>query len=148
MTSPVPGIARVPLGRSGVTVSRLALGGGPLAGLFAPVDDRVAAGTLEAAWDSGVRAFDTAPHYGAGLSEERLGAFLRDKVRSACVVCTKVGRLLVPTDDDVEGVARFFGASRRSRVWDFSRDGVRRSLEQSCERMGLDRVDVPDPRPG
>jgi len=142
MTGPTPGIARVSLGRTGVTVSRLILGCAPLAGLFAPVEAGAAAATLAAAWDSGVRAFDTAPHYGAGLSEERLGSFLADKVRPACVVSTKVGRLLVPTDDDVEGVEGFFGAARRSRVYDYSRDGVRRSLEQSCARMGLDRVDV------
>jgi D-threo-aldose 1-dehydrogenase len=129
-------------GLDGIELNRLVLGCAPLAGLFAPVSPDTAAGALEAAWDEGIRAFDTAPHYGAGLSEERLGAFFAGKPRDQFIVSTKVGRLLVPTPDDVEGDEDFFGASQRARVRDYSGSGVQRSIEESCERMGLDRVDV------
>ena len=99
-------------------------------------------GGLIAAWAAGVRTFDTAPHYGVGLSEERLGTFLSDKPRPEFVVSTKVGRLLVPTNLDVEGAEGFYGTPRRTRVRDYSRDGVRRWIEESCQRLGLDRVDI------
>lgn len=122
--------------------SRLAVGTGPLGGLYEPVSDREAAQTLEAAWAGGVRLFDTAPHYGAGLAERRLGEFVRSRPRDEVTVVTKVGRLLVPGEaaDNDEG---FVGAPRDVvRVRDYSADGVRRSLEDSLARMGLDRVDV------
>lgn len=137
-----PGVARVPIGRTRVATTRLVLGCAPLGGLFAPVADDDAAATLEAAWDAGVRAFDTAPHYGVGLSEERLGAALRSWPREEVVISTKVGRLLVPTDEDVDGVDSFYGTPRRTRVLDYTRGGVRRSIGESCERLGIDRVDV------
>ena len=87
-----------------------------------------------------MRTFDTAPHYGAGLSERRLGAALRERPRDEYVLSTKVGRLLVPGErSDAEGFGR---EPRLARVRDYSRDGVRRSLEDSLERLGLDRVDV------
>lgn len=121
---------------------RLMLGTGPLGGLFEPVSDEAAAQTLEAAWQAGVRAFDTAPHYGAGLSEQRLGAFLQTKPRSEYLLSTKVGRLLVPADGPVEGAEGFYGTPPLTRVWDFTADGARRSLDQSLERLGLDRVDI------
>jgi D-threo-aldose 1-dehydrogenase len=97
---------------------------------------------LEAAWEAGVRAFDTAPHYGAGMSERRLGAFLQQFPRGSFTLSTKVGRLLVPTDEDVEGVDAFFGADHNLRVRDYSAEGVRRSLEESLQRLGLDRIDT------
>jgi D-threo-aldose 1-dehydrogenase len=121
---------------------RFVLGGAPLGGLYAALDDDTAAGMLQAAWDCGVRSFDTAPHYGAGLSERRLGAFLRDRPRGAYTVSTKVGRLLVDTDEDTEGVDGYHGGDRKRRVRDYSRDGVLRSLEESLRRLGLDRVDT------
>lgn len=120
----------------------LMLGTAPLGGLFEPVSDEAAAQTLEAAWQAGIRAFDTAPHYGAGLSEQRLGAFLATKPRSEFVLSTKVGRLLVPADGPVEGAEGFYGTPALTRVWDFSADGARRSLEESLERLGLDRIDI------
>jgi D-threo-aldose 1-dehydrogenase len=135
-------IAAVPLGGTTLEVGRMILGCASIGGLYSPVDADTVAEALAAAWDAGVRTFDTAPHYGVGLSEERLGAFLAGKERSEFVVSTKVGRLLVPTQDDVEGVEGFFGTPRRRRVRDYSRDGVRRSIEASCERLGLDRVDI------
>ena len=93
---------QVPLGATGVRVSRLVMGCAPLGGLFAPVAEQQARATVDAAWDLGVRTFDTAPHYGAGLSEQRLGAALRDRPRDEYVLSTKVGRLLVPTPGEAD----------------------------------------------
>jgi D-threo-aldose 1-dehydrogenase len=135
-------IAQVPLGRTGLNVTRLMFGAAPIGGLFAPVPADAARATLEAAWDAGIRAFDTAPHYGAGLSEQRLGAFLRDRPRPEFVLSTKVGRRLVPASGDVEGAEGFYGTPRFSRVRDYSRDGVLASLEDSLTRLGLDRIDI------
>ncbi|MDR7385000.1 aldo/keto reductase [Promicromonospora iranensis] len=129
---------------TGVRLTTLGLGAAPAGNLYRATTDEEAHATFEAAWAAGIRYFDTAPHYGLGLSERRLGTFLRTRPRDEVVVSTKVGRLLVPspetahrTDPDVFEVP----ASAR-RVWDFSRDGVLRSLEASLERTGLDRVDV------
>ncbi|WP_282701401.1 aldo/keto reductase [Streptomyces sp. CC219B] len=134
-----------PLGRGGVRATRLALGCAALGNLYRPVDDETAAATVDAAWDAGIRTFDTAPHYGLGLSERRLGAALRGRPRDTYTVSTKVGRLLVPYDGGGAGddLAHGFAVpATHRRVWDFSGDGVRRSLEASLERLGLDRVDV------
>jgi D-threo-aldose 1-dehydrogenase len=120
----------------------LVFGGGPIGGLYAPVSDETAAETLAAAWAAGIRAFDTAPHYGAGLSEQRTGAFLAGQPRDEFVVSTKVGRLLVPAAGDTEGVEGFYGTPPLRRIRDYSRDGVLRSLEESLRRLGLDRVDI------
>jgi D-threo-aldose 1-dehydrogenase len=130
----------VPLGRTGLRVTRFVLGCAPLAGLFAPVSEEEAQATLEEAWRLGVRGFDTAPHYGAGLSECRVGAFLAGKPHDY-VLSTKVGRLLV---EDPDGTAppEFSSESGVRRVLDYSGDGARRSLEESLERLGIDRVDV------
>src|SRR5580700_3289410 len=83
------------LGRSPVLVTELAFGGAAIGNLFSPVDDDAAAATVEAAWAGGIRTFDTAPHYGLGLSERRLGAALAGRPRGEYVISTKVGRLLV-----------------------------------------------------
>ncbi|SER50741.1 aldo/keto reductase [Lentzea albida] len=121
----------------------LGLGGSALGNLYRPVSEVDARATVDAAWLAGVRYFDTAPHYGLGLSERRLGAALAERPRSEFVISTKVGRLLEPCatggDDLAEGFA--VPATHR-RVWDFSADGVRRSLEASLARLGLDRVDL------
>ncbi|MFG3253757.1 aldo/keto reductase [Streptomyces sp. NPDC048172] len=131
------------LGRSTVEVTELGFGGGPLGGLFAPLDDGSAAAALAAAWDAGIRYYDTSPHYGLGQSERRTGAALRRRAPAAFTVSTKVGRLLVPQDpegrQDPEG---FRVPATHRRVWDFSRDGVRRSVEDSLTRTGLDAVDI------
>jgi len=121
---------------------RLVFGGAPIGGLYAPVGDEAAAATLQAAWDAGIRAFDTAPHYGVGLSELRIGDFLAGRRRGDFVVSTKVGRLLVPATGPVEGVENFYGTPALQRVRDYSADGVRRSLEDSLRRLRLDRVDT------
>jgi D-threo-aldose 1-dehydrogenase len=123
---------------------RLGFGGGPIGNLFTAVPDADARAAVDAAWQGGVRYFDTAPHYGLGLSERRLGAALRDRPREGYALATKVGRLLEPTPDAAgDDMADLFAvpASHR-RVWDFSRDGVRRSLDSSLARLGVDRVDV------
>ena len=128
----------------GNQLGRMGLGGAPLGNLFAEVSDAGATATVDAAWDAGVRYFDTAPHYGLGLSERRLGEALRHRPRDEAWISTKVGRLLVA---DPAGAARtdiegFAVPAAWRRVWDFSADGVRRSLETSMERLGTDRVDV------
>jgi D-threo-aldose 1-dehydrogenase len=135
---------RTQLGRSGVTVTRLSFGAAAIGNLFTPVTDETAQAAVDAAWDAGVRYFDTAPHYGLGLSERRLGAALRDRPRAEYTVSTKVGRLLEP-DESTNGddLANGFAVpATHRRVWDFSADGVRRSIEDSLRRLGLDRVDV------
>jgi len=136
------GLARHRLGSSSVWVTPVVLGLGPIAGLYAPVSDEDAREALEAAWGRGIRAFDTAPHYGAGLSESRLGSFICDHARSKMIVSSKVGRLLVPADSDVEGAHLFYGTPRLTRVLDFSGAGVKRSVAESCARLGTDRIDI------
>lgn len=118
------------------------LGCSQLGGLYKSMSDEEAQDLLETAWERGIRHFDTAPHYGSGLSERRLGRFLAQLPRDEFTVSTKVGRLLVETSDDVEGEYSFFGGDRRRRVLDYSADGVRRSLEESLARLGLDRIDT------
>jgi len=119
---------------------RVGLGTAPLGNLFTEVTDDDALATVEAAWDAGIRMFDTAPLYGHGLAERRLGAALASRPRAEYVLSTKVGRLLIPgTPDGADGFRVSHG-----EVWrfDFSADGVRRSLEESLERLGLDRIDI------
>jgi D-threo-aldose 1-dehydrogenase len=123
-------------------VTTLGFGGGPIGGLFAPVDDETAYGALEAAWDGGVRFFDTAPHYGIGQAERRMGEFLRQRPRESYTLSTKVGRLLVPQEAAGRTDESFEVPATHRRVWDFSRNGIHRSVEDSLDRMGLDRVDV------
>ncbi|MFE0416679.1 aldo/keto reductase [Streptomyces tendae] len=130
------------LGRTDVEVTRLAFGGGPLGGLFEPLDDRTAAQALDAAWESGIRSYDTAPHYGIGTSERRIGELLRGKPRTGFTVSTKVGRLLVPQDPQGRTDESFAVPATHRRVWDFTRDGIRRSVEDSLTRLGLDRIDI------
>jgi D-threo-aldose 1-dehydrogenase len=122
----------------------LMFGGAPIGGLYAPVSDEAAAATLQAAWDAGIRAFDTAPHYGVGLSERRIGDFLAGRPRAEFVVSTKVGRRLVPAvgPGSADGVDDFYGTPELRRVRDYSADGARRSLEDSLRRLRLDRVDI------
>ncbi|AKU18710.1 aldo/keto reductase [Luteipulveratus mongoliensis] len=130
--------------RTRVRLSRLGFGAAMLGNLYRAMDDETARETVAAAYDSGVRYFDTAPHYGLGLAERRLGDALSAYPRSDYVVSTKVGRLLVPRDvapgeRDAEG---FDVPATHDRVRDYSRDGVRRSLDSSLERMALDHIDI------
>lgn len=121
----------------------LSLGCAQLGNLYREVSDGDAGATVDGAWAVGVRYFDTAPHYGLGLSERRLGAALAERPRNAYVVSTKVGRALDRVDvvagQDDDGFA--VPATHRRR-WDFSRDGIRRSLSESLDRLGLDRIDI------
>jgi D-threo-aldose 1-dehydrogenase len=135
---------RVALGRTRVEVTRLSLGGAPLGGLFATVADEVAAATVDAAWAHGVRSFDTAPQYGLGRSEERMGRALAAHPRAQYALATKVGRLVVGSGEgDAENAGHpFADVEDRALLFDFTADAVRRSLEASLERLGLDRVDV------
>lgn len=137
---------RVPLGTTTLTVSRLGFGTVPIGGMFAPVDEETATATLRRAYDLGVRLFDTAPLYGYGLAERRAGQFLRQFPRDDFVLSTKVGRLLKsepPVDPQrlAGGSNPFHGGPALYPVFDFSYDGVMRSVEQSLQRLGLDRVD-------
>jgi D-threo-aldose 1-dehydrogenase len=125
-----------------IGLGSLVFGGAPIAGLYAPVSDEAAAATLQAAWDAGIRAFDTAPHYGVGLSERRIGDFLAGRPRAEFVVSTKVGRRLVPATGPVDGAEQFYGTPALSRVRDYSADGALRSLEDSLRRLRLDRADI------
>jgi D-threo-aldose 1-dehydrogenase len=98
---------------------------------------------LEHAWDLGLRYFDTAPQYGFGLAERRLGGFLRQHPRDSYVLSTKVGRLLRPgTAEQLAQPTNFHGVSDDRPVFDFSRDGTRRSLDESLERLGVERIDI------
>ncbi|MFJ3305115.1 aldo/keto reductase [Streptomyces sp. NPDC086549] len=131
------------LGGSGVEVSELAFGAAGIGNLYTEVGDEQAYEAVAAAWQRGIRYFDTAPHYGLGLSERRLGAALRDFPRDQYTVSTKVGRRLEPADTAGNDLANGFAVpATHRRVWDFSADGIRRTLEASLERLGLDRVDV------
>jgi D-threo-aldose 1-dehydrogenase len=140
MTMPVP---TVTLGRSGLGVSALSLGTAPLGNLFAPVAEEDADATVRVALEAGLTYVDTAPHYGLGLAERRLGRLLAGRPRDSFTLSTKVGRLVRPLGPgetaDPEG---FADAPPARRVWDFSGDGVRRSLEESLDRLGLERVDI------
>ncbi|GAA3833558.1 aldo/keto reductase [Streptomyces phyllanthi] len=131
----------VPLGRTGLRVSRLGLGLASLGGLFAPVPERQAAATLDRAWQLGVRLYDTAPVYGYGLSETRTGAALASRPRDAYVLCTKVGRVIEPGGTDTQPIWADPPPGVGPRL-DYSYAGVMRSVEESLERLGLDRVDV------
>ncbi|WP_199432346.1 aldo/keto reductase [Qaidamihabitans albus] len=126
-------------------LGRLSFGGAGLGNLYEAISDEQARALLEAAWDCGIRYFDTAPHYGLGLSERRLGAFLADKPREEYVVSTKAGRLLVPAPETagrLDDANHFAVLADHRRVWDFSGQGVRRGLDDSLRRLGLDSVDV------
>lgn len=131
------------LGNGGLRFTELGLGTAPLGNLFKAVSGEEARAVMEAAWDAGVRYFDTAPLYGLGLSETRLNPFLRDKPRDEVIVSTKIGRLLRRVEADRrDGIGKWIDVPSRTEVFDYSHDGVLRSLEFSLERLGLDRVDV------
>ena len=130
--------------RRDVALTELGLGVSQFGNLYRQTTDEQSRSAVDAAWAAGIRYFDTAPHYGLGLSERRIGALLADHPRQEYVLSTKVGRLLVPSPDtagqrDDQG---FDVPADYRRVWDFSADGVRRSLDASLDRLGLDRIDV------
>lgn len=140
MTGPLPRDRRR-LGRSQVEVTRLGFGGAPLGNLFSAVAEDAAGAALAAAWESGQRLFDTAPLYGHGLGETRIGAFLRGKPRDEYTLSTKVGRRLIPQADPVDGGA-YVDIPANAPVYDYSRDGTLRSVEDSLTRLGTGRIDI------
>ena len=135
-----------PFGRGGLTVGPIGYGSAALGNLYAARPDDVWPRIVPAAWESGIRYFDTAPHYGLGLAEERLGEGLREHPRDDYVLSTKVGRVLEPNPDyrpgetDIDNLFDVPATLRRRR--DYSRDGVLRSVEDSLRRLGVDRIDV------
>jgi len=124
----------------------LGFGAAPLGNMFRNIPDKEAAATVDAAWQQGIRYFDTAPFYGAGLSEIRLGKVLAKHKRDEYVLSTKVGRIIL---DEVETGKREFGEKggifefgRPNKIiYDYSADGARRSIEDSLKRLGVDRID-------
>lgn len=121
----------------------LGFGAAQLGNLYRVTTDAEAAGAVEAAWDGGIRLFDTAPHYGIGTSERRLGSLLAPYPRREYLVSTKVGRLLEPGPGDGDDMAHEFAvANHHVRRWDMSEAGIRRSHRDSLERLGMDHVDI------
>lgn len=131
---------RRPLGRTALHVTALGLGTAPLGGLYEPVAEDAADAVVQAAWDRGIRFFDTAPQYGHGNAERRLGRNLKDRPRDEFVLATKVGRLL--RAQPLTGKRYYFGTPEEIPVFDFTYDGVMRSVEESLRRLGLDRIDI------
>ncbi|TCO45704.1 D-threo-aldose 1-dehydrogenase [Kribbella antiqua] len=121
---------------------RVGLGSAPLGNLFGEVPSSDAGAAIDAAWEEGWRYFDTAPHYGLGLAEERLGAALKSRPRDEFVLSSKVGRIIYSADTEAVDDEGFAVNTTRRRRWDFSRDGVLQSIEDSLRRIGTDRLDV------
>jgi D-threo-aldose 1-dehydrogenase len=131
------------LGNGGLTFTELGFGTAPLGNLYRAITDAEADAILDRAWAAGVRYYDTAPLYGLGLSETRLNRFLRDKPRDEYVLSTKVGRYLRPaTPETRDGIGKWFEVPNRNEVYDYSYDGVMRSIEASFARLGVDRFDI------
>ena len=144
----------VSLGQTSLAVTRLAFGGASIGGLYRPVAAKDAADMVDYAWSTGIRSIDVAPLYGYGASERAMGAALAGRPRAEFVLSTKVGRLVREAGDvragdevDLQALghrddAFYANTDGRRVVFDFSADGVRRSVEASLERLGLDRVDI------
>lgn len=142
---PVPATwATRSFGRGGLRVGALALGGAPLGNLGRMVTHEEWRDAVPAAWETGVRYFDVAPHYGLGLAERRMGETLATLPRDEFIVSTKVGRLLMASPEDSPGMDTdgYAVPATSVRVRDYSREGVCRSLESSLQRLGLSRVDI------
>ena len=136
-------IKKSKIGKSDAVVTELGFGCAPLGNLFKTISEEQAQRTLQAAWDVGVRYFDTAPFYGYGQSEHRLGHFLRQQSRQDFVISTKVGRVLKPTRDLAAFDGGFWaGGLPFEFEYDYSYDGIMRSYEDSLQRLGLQSVDL------
>jgi D-threo-aldose 1-dehydrogenase len=129
---------------NGAQITEVGLGTAPFGNLFRKTTDKATREAIAEAWEGGVRYFDTAPHYGLGLAEQRLGAALRTRPRDEYVISTKVGRLLVPSPESAHKLDDdgFQVPAATRREWDFSRDGILRSVDSSLERLGVDDVDI------
>src|SRR4051812_40474140 len=131
------------IGNGGLAFTELGFGSAPLGNLYRAVPDDEANAILVESWETGCRYFDTAPLYGLGLSETRLNGFLRRKRPERPVLSTKVGRYMTKCDAaERSGQGKFFDVPARQEVFDYSYDGVMRSLEQSFERLGVDEIDI------
>ena len=130
------------IGSTSLEVTEISFGCGGIGGLYRQCSLENANAALQAAWHSGVRMFDTAPRYGAGLSERRTGDFLRGHVRNDAVLSTKVGRLLKPVPSSTEPRNGFVGGLDFDADYDYSYDGIMRSVEMSYARLGLNRIDI------
>ena len=127
----------------GLNFTELGFGTAPLGNLYKSISDEEAQQTLDEAWLSGLRYFDTAPLYGLGLSETRLNRFLRNKPRNEYILSTKVGRLMKRCDaQERSGIGKWFEVPQRKEHFDYSYDGVMHSIEFSLERLGLERIDI------
>lgn len=131
-----------PLGGTGIAVTPASFGASGIGNLHKAISTEQSEQVLSAAWQAGIRYFDTAPRYGHGLSERRLGDFLRSKPRDAYVISTKVGRLLTPLRGRKNTDYGFVDPLPFEQEYDYSYDGVMRSFEDSLQRLGLDRVDI------
>lgn len=131
------------VGTTSLSVPSFGFGAAHLGGMFGRVPGEVAQATLAAAWDNGIRYFDTAPYYGRGLSEHRVGSFLIDKPREDFILTTKVGRYFRrPGNPKNFERAPWGGGLNMEIVWDYSYDGIMRAYEQSLLRLGLDTIDA------
>jgi D-threo-aldose 1-dehydrogenase len=136
------------LGRTDVEVTALGFGATAIAGMYTEVTDEQAADAIHAAWDAGIRFFDTAPQYGRGNGELRLGRALKGYDRDSFTLSSKVGRLLRvdappnPDDFDPDGNPYDAGAPEVATVYDYSRDGILRAFDETMERLGVDRLDI------
>ena len=134
---------REQVGHTQLRVPPLGFGSAHLGGMYNRVSGEVAHATLQAAWDGGIRFYDTAPWYGRGLSEHRTGGFLIDRPRDEFILTTKIGRSLRrPADPKTFDRAPWGGGLNMEVVWDYSYDGVMRAYEQSLLRLGLDTIDA------
>ena len=129
------------IGSTGVRVTRVGMGGAPIGGLYTAVEAATAVETIRRAHELGVGYFDTAPLYGSGRSEMHFGDALEGIPRSEYVLSTKVGRLLEPVAEQPDS-EQFVDLPRLEPTYDYSRDGVLRSIDESLGRLRLDRIDV------
>lgn len=140
MSGPISHDALVHL-RGGVSISQLGLGTATLGGMYSSLSESQVADAIHSALDLGINFIDTAPHYGRGVAEKRLGTNLEGVPRNSFVISTKVGRLLLPVGGTSD--AQFFDADQNvTQVFDFSAEGVKRSLLESLERLGLESVEI------
>ena len=131
------------IGKSDAVVTKLGLGGAPFGDLFHLLNDEQVENTLQAGWDAGVRYYDTAPYYGYGKSEHRVGHFLRKQPRQDFVISTKIGRVLKAAREPEKFVSEFWAGGMPFDVEvDYSYDGIMRSYEDSLQRLGLPSVDL------
>ena len=135
-------VFKAPSGAS-ISLTEMGMGTAPLGNLYRPLSEKDAQDTLAAAWKAGIRYFDTAPFYGLGIAENRLNPFFRAHKRADYVVSTKVGRLLkLSAPGERAGIGKFFDTPSRKEIFDYTYDGIMRSVESSLERLGLDNIDI------